>query len=108
MAESRGGREDKRLKEAFSNLWENGTDYVAPERFQMVLTSRQLKVKPKSNNISGLQLADLIAHPSRNEILTENGLIRKGKVAPFGEKIVKILQSKYYQRGNRIFGKKLL
>ena len=107
IAESRGGKEDRRLKDSFSRLWENGTDYVKPERFQSVLTSRQLKVKQKSNNISGLQLADLVAHPSRNEILKEEGLLEK-QLAPFAKKVVKILQKKYYQRDEHIFGKKFL
>lgn len=107
IAESRGGKEDRRLKDSFSRLWENGTDYVKPERFQSVLTSRQLKVKQKSNNISGLQLADLVAHPSRNEILKEEGLLEK-QLALFAKKVVKILQKKYYQRDEHIFGKKFL
>ena len=72
-----------------------------------LFTSKQLKVKQKSNNISGLQLADLIAHPSRNEILAENNLLEK-EIAPFGNKIIQILAAKYYQCGERIFGKKLL
>ena len=48
MAESRGGKEDMRLKGSFRRLWEKGTDYVAPEQFEEVLTSRELKVRPKS------------------------------------------------------------
>ena len=78
-----------------------------PERFHHVFTSKQLKVKPKSNNISGLQLADLIAHPSRNEILKENDLLDR-PLAPFGSKVVEILERKYYQHGGRIFGKKFI
>lgn len=107
MAESRGGKEDKRLKESFLKLWHEGTQFVAQERFHEVLTSKQLKVKPKSNNISGLQLADLIAHPSRNEILTENKLL-DNPLAPFAKKIIKILQLKYYQHHGKVFGKKFI
>jgi hypothetical protein len=107
MAESRGGKEDTRLKAAFARLWEQGTDYVAPERFQKVLTSKQLKVKQKPNNISGLQLADLLAHPSRNEILQEQGLLGK-EIAPFAKLVIQILRKKYDQREGRIFGKKFL
>lgn len=58
IAESRGGREDTRLKASYSRLWSQGSSYVAPELVQQYLTSRQLKVKPKANNIAGLQLAD--------------------------------------------------
>lgn len=107
IAESRGGKEDRRLKDSFAGLWENGTDYVSQERFQNVQTSKQLKVKPKSNNISGLQIADIVAHPSRNEILRENGLLNK-QIAPFALKVIAILQKKYYQYGNNIYGKKFL
>ncbi|MDY6857696.1 MAG: DUF3800 domain-containing protein [Thermodesulfobacteriota bacterium] len=107
MAESRGGKEDKRLKASFLKLWNEGTQFISQERFHEAFTSKQLKVKPKSNNISGLQLADLIAHPSRNEILSENKLLDK-PLAPFAKKIIKILQSKYYQHNGMIFGKKCI
>jgi len=107
MAESRGGKEDKRLKASFLKLWNEGTQFVPPDKFQEVFTSKQLKVKPKANNISGLQLADLIAHPSRNEILHENKFLER-PIAPFASRINSILQGKYYQQGGRIFGKKFL
>lgn len=64
MAESRGGREDTRLKNSFRRLCEQGSDYLGADAFQARLTSLELKVKPKANNIAGLQVADLLAHPS--------------------------------------------
>ncbi|OGR07439.1 MAG: hypothetical protein A3K23_03815 [Desulfobacca sp. RBG_16_58_9] len=103
MAESRGGKEDLRLKGSYNRLWEQGTDYIRPEGFQGVLTSKQLKVKGKANNIAGLQLADLIAHPSRNEILSEQMLLPRD-LAPFAQAVIEILQGKYYQRFGRITG----
>ena len=107
MAESRGGREDRRLKDSFVRLWEQGTDFITAERFQKVFTSKQLKVKLKSNNISGLQLADLLAHPSRNEILAERGFLEKPP-GRFAQKIITILQGKYDQHEGKIYGKKFL
>lgn len=109
MAESRGGKADRRLKDSFERLWEHGTDYVEPSQFQQRLTSRQLKVKTKANNISGLQLADLIAHPSRNEILEDNGLLT-GRIAPFARQVIGVLQTKYYRRKGVVvgIGKKML
>lgn len=107
MAESRGGKEDLRLKDSFARMWETGTEYVDQAQFQKVLTSKQLKVKQKMNNISGLQLADLVAHPSRNEILSEQKLLGK-ELGDFGRKVIGILQRKYYQRDGKIFGKKFL
>ena len=107
LAESRGGKEDVRLKKSYTRLWEQGSEWVEPLRFQNVLTSKQLKVKTKANNISGLQLADLIAHPSRNEILNER-FPSEFKISPFADKIISILQTKYYQKEGVIFGKKFL
>lgn len=107
LAESRGGKEDTRLKAAYARLWTHGTDFVGPEQFQRALTSKQLKVKTKANNIAGLQLADLIAHPSRNEILREQGLYDK-ELPPFATRVIKILQGKYDQSGGEYFGKKFL
>ena len=107
IAESRGGKADMRLKESFHRLWKQGSDYIDSEMFQTTFTSRQLKVKPKANNISGLQLADLIAHPSRNEILHEQGFLHI-KIAPFAKSVINILQTKYDQQSNKVFGKKFI
>ncbi len=109
MAESRGGKEDMRLKASFTRLVERGTDYMGPTMFADALTSTQLKVKPKTNNIAGLQLADLLAHPSRNEILAEQGLLER-TIAPFAQQVIHILQSKYDRQGGQIkgVGKKFL
>ena len=107
MAESRGGKEDIRLKTSFHRLWESGTEYVDPEQFQRALTSNQLKIKPKTVNIAGLQLADLIAYPSRNQILHEKTLLGR-EMGSFTRKILYILDLKYDQEGEKIFGRKFI
>ena len=71
------------------------------------LTSRQLKVKPKTSNVSGLQFADILAHPSRAEMLEKEGLLGR-ELAPFSMKIISILQEKYDQHEGTVFGKKFL
>jgi hypothetical protein len=107
MSESRGGKEDMRLKGSFLRLLERGTDFVGPEQFKNVLTSQHLKVRPKSANVAGLQLTDLIAHPSRNEILSEQGLLGR-PLAPFAQRIVELLRDKYDQEGGRVYGRKFV
>ena len=107
MAEARGNKEDKRLTKEFRDLWENGTQSVEPREFQRSLTSRELKVKLKTANITGLQLADLIAHPSRNEILYEQGLLGR-ELAPFARKVVEILADKYDRNEDRLYVKKFI
>ena len=105
LAESRGGKQDMRLKKSFNNLFNTGTDYISSMRFKFKLTSCQLKIKPKSNNISGLQLADILAHPSYKYILAFKA--RRAMEDNFGKKIVDILtKNKYYRRksNNQIQG----
>jgi hypothetical protein len=96
MAESRGTKEDKRLKDSFERVCREGTEYVLPEQINGILTSRQLKVKPKAANISGLQLADLIAHPSFKAALA----MQTGGRLPenFGGRIAQVLVDLKYDR----------
>ena len=63
MAESRGGEEDLQLKQAYRRAYESGTQHFSHEKFQLGLTSKDLKIRPKSANIAGLQLADVLAYP---------------------------------------------
>jgi hypothetical protein len=111
MVESRGGKEDLKLKASYQGLFKNGTDNIPADRWQKRLTSEELKIKPKTADIAGLQLADLIAHPSRREILLENKLIEDDRDT-FGNKICTILNNQKYlrSRSGQIygFGKKLL
>jgi hypothetical protein len=103
MIESRGGKEDLRLKNSFSRLFETGTDYVSGDRFQNCLTSKELKVKPKSANIPGLQLADIIAHPSRRQFLIHLGHQKREHVV-FGDEIIDVITDKYYQKNDEVYG----
>ena len=54
LAESRGGAEDRQLKETYRHIYNNGTRYRPKEFFQNVLTSKEIKLKPKEANIPGL------------------------------------------------------
>lgn len=107
MAEARGGKDDLRLKTSFERLYEQGTEYLGAEQFQSVFTSKQLKIKAKSNNIAGLQLADLVAYPSRNEILDEQKYLGR-ELAPFTKLVIEILQHKYDRMGEKVYGKKFI
>ena len=99
MAESRGGKEDRRLKDSFERVYEKGSDFIDAVVFTHVLTSRQLKVKPKSNNIAGLQLADLLAHPSFRATMARHN--RESLPENFGGQIARILEDSKYCRSPR-------
>jgi len=94
MAESRGRKEDQQLKAAYRRVYENGTYFHEAEFFQRVLTSKEIKLKPKSANIAGLQLADLLAYPCKQEILVTEGKIGDpGDV--FGKEVCRRTEAKY-------------
>jgi hypothetical protein len=95
LAESRGSRPDRELKSAYQDIYANGTEWVSGEVFQQHLTSKELKLKRKVDNIAGLQLADLIAHPSYKATL----LRQKGEPLPdsFSGRIAAILEAGKYR-----------
>jgi len=64
MAEARGGKEDISLKKAFRNLFDVGSLHVKSSFLQQHLTSKEIKLRQKRDNIAGLQLADVLAYPS--------------------------------------------
>ncbi len=96
LAESRGTRPDRELKSAYQDIHAKGTEWVSPEVFQRHLTSKELKIKKKSDNIAGLQLADLIAYPSFKATL----LRQKGEPLPenFSGRVAAILEAGKYRR----------
>lgn len=103
MIELRGGNEDIRLKESYKKIYANGTQFIEAHRLQKRLTSKELKVKQKMLNIACLQLADLIAHPSRRFMFKKYG-INEGKEYTFGDKIIEVIENKYYKGKTGIEG----
>ena len=109
MFESRGGKEDLRLKESYRNIFENGTDWIQANEIDDTITSKELKIKAKSANISGLQIADLLAYPLYRYALKFYKLKDDGRET-FNEKILQIIRPKIYNNGRRLdgYGLKLL
>jgi hypothetical protein len=95
MAEARGGTEDLLLQESFTRVYEHGVWGVTTSgTFQSALSSRQLKLRMKKANISGLQLADLLGHPTKMWVLRHYGLISE-ELAPFAKRIMEITEHKF-------------
>jgi hypothetical protein len=109
MIESRGGKEDLRLKKSFRKILDDGTSYIKSELLNEQLSSKELKIKPKSANVSGLQIADLIAYPSRQYAFDKYSIQTKTKVT-FNNDIIDIIKGKYYNKNGIIegYGIKLL
>ena len=106
MIESRGSDYDQRLAKSFSRLWEEGSEFMEAKRFRQSLTSKEIKIRSKKANIAGLQLADLVAHPSRRDALARYGLVEGGigVARPFGDQIIAVLEHKYARYKGEFMG----
>ncbi len=96
LAESRGGREDHQLKAAYKTVYSAGTRFRPKEFFQNVLSSKEIKIKPKAQNIAGLQLADLFAYPAKRQVLFDYTLAPEP--TGFTKTMADALRSKYNQQ----------
>jgi hypothetical protein len=95
MVESRGKQEDKKLKTYYESIYLTGSLNRPDSFFQKALTSGQLKLEKKENNIAGLQLADMLAQPTKQDVLRRQGIISVGEIGTFNKKLLKTIQSKY-------------
>lgn len=96
MPEARGNKQDQALTAEFIRCRANGTRFVSREKIQQFIPSRNLKFRTKKDNISGLQLCDLIAHPSHYCI--RHNKKHSVHLGPFGEKVAAILVNQKYDR----------
>jgi hypothetical protein len=108
MAESRGRREDTLLKNAYRHIHTHGDMHHRVAFYHQALTSGELKLKPKKANIPGLQLADILANPCKQQMVFDYELeAASGPWAgSFGERMAKSVWSKYnrHLRDGRVEG----
>lgn len=98
MPEGRRGKKDAALQLAFEGVLDAGTYYVSAARMASRIHSRQLKIRYKFNNISGLQLCDLIAHPSHMHI--RQRMLHRVNLGQFCERVCELLVRTKYDRSN--------
>lgn len=67
IVERRGKREDKKLQDYYHQLLEKGTCWVTAERMKSRMSG--IDFKWKSDDIAGLQIADLIVYPLTRHVL---------------------------------------
>lgn len=80
IAECRGSREDAALRAAFATTVSVGTGFRNGSAMRRALDSHELTLCGKKENVPGLQLVDLIAHPCFRRALAR----REGKEIPCG------------------------
>lgn len=93
IAEARGKNEDNALRASFHRLMTEGTYYNRAERFRKLTCP--ISFRRKQDNIAGVQLADLCAHPVARKALKPDAENR-----PYA-----VIEPKFYRSGN-VFGLK--
>jgi len=94
MIEARGKAEDRPLLVAYQQIYGTGRLVYDRARNRRVLTSKAMRFRNKDANIAGLQLADILAHPVKQWILTRKGRI-KDLGETFGSRLVRAAESKF-------------
>ena len=93
MGEARGPKHDARLRMAYGRLHKSGSDFVDKGLVQAKLISRELRLEPKTMNVAGLQVADLLAHPAHRTFK----FLKLGMPEPedYGASLIKTLEAVY-------------
>jgi hypothetical protein len=99
MPEGRKGVKDDRLQEAYSTVRREGLYYFPAEKIRDRIPHDKLKFRYKAENIAGLQLADLLAHPSHMYVRS----IRRHPVAlgQYAGSVKEILVGSKYDRSDQ-------
>ena len=95
VLECRGKKEDKKLDEHFQRLLARGTGYISPDRLKKI--NSKIHFRDKRKNVTGLQLADLVAYPCARYVINPQ------RANPSFD----VLKSKIYSKGGRRYGLKV-
>ncbi|MBO4244052.1 MAG: DUF3800 domain-containing protein, partial [Bacteroidales bacterium] len=93
--ECRGKKEDKALLDYYNKICDVGTYWVSSERIKSYF--KNFEMKRKSENLIGLQIADLVAYPITRHILDE-------KMVNMAFDVIK---DNIYHVDNKIYGMKV-
>jgi hypothetical protein len=96
VVEARFKKQDKKLKRSFNYIYDHGTEHIPAAIIQKRLTSREIKFETKEANVGGLQLVEMIGHPSFLAMRSQFTGIPM--TARFGLKVVDILLKHRYSR----------
>lgn len=98
MPEARLGKSDQRLQAAYLQVRGHGTYYVSAAMMKQRIPSSNLKFRQKKDNVAGLQLADLLAHPSHMIVRRKMG--HGVTLGAYCQEVLKILADEKYDRSN--------
>lgn len=97
MPEARGKPQDRALQAEFERVRQDGTRYESAENICSRITSKHLKFRSKKDCVTGLQLCDMLAHPS-HYTTRRDMLGATVHLGDFGGQVSDILLSAKYDR----------
>ena len=95
IIEKRGKKEDASLLNYYNQLLDRGTYWVDSHRMKKVF--KKFDMRWKSENIIGLQIADLIAYPVTRHVLNPNGV----------NLAFDVLKKNIFQLNGKVYGMKI-
>ena len=94
--EPRTPKADKKVKASFRLIYDRGTEHISSKIAQEHLLSHDIKFIGKKLNVAGMQVCDLLAHPSYRSMKMR----REGASKPddFGTSVADVLENYRYLR----------
>lgn len=110
IIESRGKKEDQVTKKIHMDIYQNGCIHYPASRYQKFLTSKEIKLSVKKDNVFGLQVADITGTAIQRKMLYEKGH-KKGYPGTFNEQMYKTIESKIlhsFEGDSNLYGETFL
>lgn len=95
IVECRGKKEDKALLDYYNKVSDRGTYWVTSARIKNYF--KEFEMKRKSENLIGLQIADLVAYPITRHVLDEDAV----NIA------FDVIKENIYQKEGKLYGMKV-
>lgn len=96
VAEARGKKENRDLRNFFGEFFTNGSIYIDSTTVRRTLVTNRIEILPKKANHPVLQLADLLAAPVKLDILHTYER-RTDRGSEFSARIIESVQGKYHR-----------
>ena len=74
MAEGRGNKEDKKLKESYHNMYNSGSQFIDSEEIQRRIRTGDIKIRRKEALVSGLEFTDMLVTIMKFFVLSQYDL----------------------------------
>ena len=71
VVEARGKREDRKMQEAYKDIYTNGTQLINSNEIKNHIKSHEIKFYKKKDLVSGIEFADMLATPMKHYVLSQ-------------------------------------